>query len=520
MSGDKTVRRDEDLTIDLGGLLREIRRALRWILPLVIVVAAIAFTILELIPARYRGEAKVLIESADSLYPGVTRDAEDERALLDSEGVTSQVQVLTSPELGRRVAKKVNLASYAEYDATKNASLISRLLARLGLSGDPARVSPEERLLQKYFENLNVYRLEGSRVLVVQFSAESAPLAATVANAVLDEYISMQTTAKRATTETAASVLEPQINELRKEVEKARQAVEDFRSNADLLLGSNNVPLNQQTLSEVSTQYAAAQGAEAEAEGKARLVRQLLASGEALDTTSDVLNSPIIQRLREQRVAVQARIAQLSTTLLPNHPEIKSLRSQLADYDQQLRAEAKKILDGLENDARLAKQRAAALQDRLNDLKADAAKTAANQARLAELEREADSKARQLDRLMTRYTEADTRMNARTLPADARVISRAGVPIKPYEPRVIPLTIVFALATFLLSCAYVILRAFLNGQALQSASHSGGVVGSDGREVLLAMPVPVRPDLLHASSISADHDGRSSSQGASWAAGH
>ena len=51
---------------------------------------------------------------------------------------------------------------------------------------------------------------------------------------------------------------------------------------------------------------------------------------------------------------LKADIADLSTTLLDNHPRIRALRSQLADLDGQIRGEAQKVLKGLETQAQTA----------------------------------------------------------------------------------------------------------------------------------------------------------------------
>lgn len=101
-----------------------------------------------------------------------------------------------------------------------------------------------------------------------------------------------------------------------------------------------------------------------------------------------------------------------------------------------MRQEAAKIASGLENEARIQRERVASLNATLDELKARAGKSNEDQIRLRELEREAQVKAAQLDQLMTRYREADTRRNAPLLGADARVISRATVPLEPYSPKV------------------------------------------------------------------------------------
>ncbi|MFN3497511.1 MAG: succinoglycan transporter, partial [Pannonibacter indicus] len=328
------------------------------------------------------------------------------------------------------------------------------------------------RLLRHFARNLDVYRVEGSRVIAVEYSAKSAVLAAEIANAVVDEYLQMQSAAKRESRAAAASALEPQIRRMTQEVQTARKAVEDFRAKADLLTGAGDRTLNELQLSEISSQQSSAQAAEAEAAAKAAQLRRLLDTGGSLEGASEVLNSGLIQRLRERQVEIQSRVAELSTTLLPGHPQIRALTSQLADYDAQIRSEARKILTGLENDAAVAKQQAAALKSRVEELKAAAARSSADQVRLRELEREADARAVQLDALMASYRNADTGRNAETLPADARVISRAGVPIEPYSPKIGLFTFISALATFMLGCAIVILREFLSGDALKPVNEA------------------------------------------------
>lgn len=465
MNAERQTHSEDDMALDLGGLLRTIGRSLGWLLPLTLFVAAAVFMGLQLVAPKYKGEARIIIESTDNL-PGASRGQEEERALLDSEGVVSQVQLLKSADLARRVANKLNLAAIPEFDAKGGGNPLDALFSMIGLRNQSEGNSEEERVLKHYYENLEIYRLEGSRVIAVDYTSESPVLAAKVANTVVDEYLSVQSSAKRETTELASAALEPQIIELRKEVQAARKAVSDFRARADLLIGADNIPLNQQRLAETSTAYSEAQAARAESQAKADLIRELLNSGGSLETATDVLNSQLIQRLRERQVEIQSNIAELSITLLPGHPQLKALQSQLGDYDRQIRSEARKVLQGLETDAKVADQRARALSEQLDELKTAAAKSNADQARLAELEREANAKAAQLDQLLLSFQEADSRLRAQVLPADARIISRASVPVEPDSPKIIASTIIAALVTLILGLALVLMREFLGGNAL------------------------------------------------------
>ncbi|MTI46174.1 uncharacterized protein involved in exopolysaccharide biosynthesis [Roseibium hamelinense] len=478
----------EDMALDLGGLLKTLGKAMRWLLPLVIVVAGGLFLALQIVPSKYTAEGRLLIESKDAELPGSTRGAEEERALLDTEGVESQVQLLMSRDLARRVAKRLDLAAIPEFDAEGRGSLLGDALAMIGIASRE-RDSAEDRVLEHYYENLEVFRLDGSRVIAVQYTARDAELSALVANTILSEYIALQSSVKRVSTEEAASALEPQIRELRQEVQSARKAVADFRARADLLFGSENITLSQQQLTEISTEVSAAEAASAEAKAKADQIRELLNTGGSLESASDVLESPLIQRLRERQVEIQSNIAEQSITLLPSHPTLRALQSQLNDYNNQIRSEARKVAAGLESEAQVAQQRAEALNRRLEQLKQAAARTNADQVRLAELEREADAKADQLDTLLARFREADSRLRAQVLPADARIISEASIPLKPSSPKILLLTVVAALATFLIGAAWVIMGAFLSGRALYPVSY-GGPAEPRGQEPAMNQMAP------------------------------
>ena len=116
-------------------------------------------------------------------------------------------------------------------------------------------------------------------------------------------------------------------------MKEAEARVANFRSQSDLLIGQNNSVLATQQLSELSTELSRVRANRGAAEAKAESVRAVLQSGASLDALPEVLSSTLIQRLRERQVQLKADIADLSTTLLDNHPRIRALRSQLADLD-------------------------------------------------------------------------------------------------------------------------------------------------------------------------------------------
>src|SRR5205085_10897971 len=138
----------------------------------------------------------------------------------------------------------------------------------------------------------------------------------------------------------------------------------------------------------INTQLNNARAQKANAESKARLLREMLQSGGPIEV-SDVLNSEFLRRLNEQRVTLRAQLAEQSATLLDGHPRIKELKAQINDFDRQIREEAARAARSFENDARIAGARVGSLSSSLEQLKKLAGTTNNQDVQLRALEREA-----------------------------------------------------------------------------------------------------------------------------------
>ena len=252
---------------------------------------------------------------------------------------------------------------------------------------------------------------------------------------------------------------------LRPKVAEAEAAAEQFRSSQGLFAGTNNVTLNAQQLSELNSQVILAKAQKSEAEARARLIRKMLADGGDVDATPEVLKSELIGRLIEQRVQVQRQLAELSATLLPSHPRIKQLTSELADVREQIRDEAAKIVKSLENEAQVASAREASLRSSLNDVKTQASGLSEAEIKLRALEREAKAQRDLLESYLARYRDASARHDMGAVPAQATIVSRAHASILPSFPKRGPISLLVTFATALLALTYVLARELIDAPA-------------------------------------------------------
>ena len=333
-------------------------------------------------------------------------------------------------------------------------SPLKSLLALFGIGRDPFSLTPEERVLDAYYDRFTAYAVDKSRVIVIEFQSRDPELAARVANSIAEGYLVLQQNARQEQAKSAGQWLSGEIDNLRKKVAEAESRVEDFRSKSSLFVGTNNTTLSNQQMGELNTQLNNARALKSDAESKARLIREMLQSGKPIEA-SEVLNSELIRRLSEQRVTLRAQLAEQSSTLLDNHPRIKELKAQLADLDRQLREEASKISRSLDNDARIAGGRVEGLSASLEQLKKQATSTNGKDVQLRALEREAKAQRDLLESYLAKYREANTRENIDAAPADGRIISRASVSNTPAYPKKLPIVLIATLATLMLGAGAI-----------------------------------------------------------------
>ncbi|ABD07363.1 Lipopolysaccharide biosynthesis [Rhodopseudomonas palustris HaA2] len=437
--------------IDLRLIGQALARKKHLIIAPTLLALVLSLAIVNLITPRYKSEARILIDGRENIFLRPTGERDEQRNAVDPEAVTSQVQLLLSRELALEVIKQNKLAERPEFDPVlKGINPLKSLLAMVGIGRDPFSMTPEERVLDAYYERLTAYAVDKSRVMVVEFQSQDPELAARVANSIADDYLVLQQNARQAQARSAGQWLSGEIESLRKKVAEAESKAEDFRSKSSLFIGTNNTTLSNQQLGELNTQLGNARALKSDAESKSRLIKEMLQGGRPIEV-SDVLNSDVMRRLSEQRVMLRTQLAEQSSTLLDNHPRIKELRAQLADLDRQLRDEAMKLSRSFESDARIASGRVDSLIASLEQLKKQASSTNGQDVELRALEREAKAQRDLLESYLAKYREATTRETIDQAPADGRIISRAIVSNTPAYPKKLPIVLIATLATLILT---------------------------------------------------------------------
>jgi polysaccharide biosynthesis transport protein len=486
-------------------ILRGMGRRKLLVLSSLLLGAGLGFGIISVIKPKFQSEARIIIDNVATPYdsPNVSQTERTDRQI-DDRTVKSQVAVLGSEDLAKRVISQLSLGEKQEFDSMKSGlGMLAQFLIRTGFSDDPRLMTVEERAYEKLSGALTIYPLPESHVIGIKYTSSNGETAAAVANAIAETYVLSTRETKADDTGRARQWLSTQIESLRQRVAESDAAVEAYRAEAGLLKGQS-ATLGTQQLSELNTQITAAEAAQSEAQAKADEIRDLLETQGSVEASSEVMASSTIQRLQEQQANAERRLTDLSVTYLDNHPKMIAARKEVTSVGNRIRREALKIVDGLQGQAKIAAARAASLRKSLEALKDREGGALQEEVKLKQLERDAKANRDQLELMLARYADTNTRQNLDLQPGFARIIQTATVPKSPYFPRVGPIILLTSLAGMGFGLGLAFLLEIMSQASRMSAGQQQQPRGRHPARAVSERQIEIPP--LTMQDVSAAHE--------------
>lgn len=435
--------------IDLQELLRTLWRRKSVIFSVVAILTALTTLIVFQVAPRYTATTNVIIDGRKSNVV----DIESVMTGMSAEmgALLSEVEVIHSSSLIRRVVEKLKLEQDPEFNAAiaKKSWMASLLdpetylsrdvLVSLGLTENEVLLSEDElaeqtsnRVVKAVQGQLEVGIVGRSQVIAINFTSTNARKASLIANTIADQYIVDQLEAKFEATRRATSWLNDRLGDLRERVETTERAVEDYRETIAASSGQSS-SMTQQQISELNSQLILAQADRAEAQARLNQVQRLLSSSSDLASAAEVLNSQLIQRLRDQEAEVLRKVSELESRYGDRHPQMIKARAELTDLRASIEREVRKIAQSLRNEMGVADARVATLRQSLGQLETKNSSQNQAEVRLRELEREANANRLLYENFLNRFKETNNQEDLQQ--ADARIIARAEVPVDPSAPK-------------------------------------------------------------------------------------
>jgi capsular exopolysaccharide synthesis family protein len=404
--------------LDLPTLLR-IAHHWRWLIASAVATGLAAAIIVTLLtPAQYR--AWVTLEANPPTFE-VTDDSKDQQRAPGGDTldfVNTQVGLLKSRSVAERAAQQLNLAN--------NPDVVPQELDA------SARLKTATAIVSK---NLNVTPPVVGNLIKFSYDSNSPQLAANVANAIADGFIDSAIQRRYQSSAYARNFLERQIAKTRGDLENSERALVAYAQKQGIINtsatgaegGGDTNSLQGESLVKLNQALADATARRVAAEGAYRQSRSAGPTATAATSTIEI----------QRRVAeLQAEYQQKRTFMKPDHPEMLSLRSQIAELNRQIAKEQAQISSGHINDL-LAEYRAAvsaenALRARVAKLKSDVLNLRGRSIQYTILQREVDTNRALYDGLLQRYKEIGVAGGIGLAPVS--VVDRADPPSVPFKP--------------------------------------------------------------------------------------
>lgn len=486
-------------SVNVADVVKGIWRRKSMVLILTLLGLALGTGVVFLLKPAYQAEAQIIIENTATSFERASTDIQGvPLQTADERYIVSQVAVIKSGDLFGKVSDQLGLEKNKEFNtALLDIGPLKSILIATGFADDPRLFSGRQNALKTMSSKLTVSGLQDSNVVLITSRMNDKEAAANVANALAEEYVASTRQSDSDSTDRARQWLGSQITDLRQKVSESENASEKYRAEAGLLKGQT-VTLGIQQISELNSQISVAENAAGEATARAAEIKSMLASG-AVEASSDVLNSPLIQNLREQQSGATRKLSELSGTYLPNHPKMVAAQRELASINASIKREAAKVVESLQGQAKVANQRAESLRSNLEKLKGRESGANISDVKLKSLEREAQANRILLESMLVRYADASARQDPKMQPSKARIIQFASVPPVPYFPKTGPTIFLTTIAGLGLGLGLAFIMEVMSAAANMSKGQTQitrNHVAMSHAEQSAIVPPMIVPDLI------------------------
>jgi len=276
-----------------------------------------------------------------------------------------------------------------------------------------------------------------SWVIPIGFRSDNPALAAEMANAYADAFISSDTRDSIEGNEYAIEYLREQIDVVRGRLEEAERTANTYARNNGIFLqpssgeeGGPAATLTGSNLASINARVSEARAARIEAEQKWRAIQNLPAA-----QLPEVQNNPVLQGLVSDRTGKLAELAELRQRYSDEFPQIANLLAQIEILDTQIERSSADIKATIRNEFIVARNQEQALQGELGSLSSDSLAEQDEMVQLTVLEREAEALRQQLRSLLERFNQISSAANVNS--GTMTTIEGALVPSTPYAPSLV-----------------------------------------------------------------------------------
>ncbi len=314
--------------------------------------------------------------------------------------------------------------------------------------------------VQTLIGQISLDPIADSHVLLIRVKDHQPKRAALIANELALAYQKQNVGNKVIAALEAVKWLDNKVNELKLSRQQAEGALLDFKKENDLLQATLAEKQNGLGLS-IREIESTLRTAEQKLAGLQVLSEQLKnANGDQDLSVPDILNNPLIQRLKEQLLTLENQKTALLEQYLEKHPKVKVVDAQIAKVSEALKIEVSQIKTASKKSLDASLKEVKTIRGSLEELKNQARHLQSQELTYLNLEQAVKSTQELYQQMALRLKEAE--LQAQTEANNIRILDKALVPTNPIAPKLSTNLIVSALTWILLSVLMLLVFNFFD----------------------------------------------------------
>lgn len=448
---------EEEPAIDLRAVWSTIFRHRYVMVAIVGVALLLGIASVLLMPRKYTAEASIQIDQQVAKVLG-TEDSEPQAAGSDADRfLQTQVDVLNSRAIARRVSESLGLAANDEF--------LKRMTGARQIEMKPGDGSLSDIVVDVLQKHLTVDLRRNSRVVHIIFVSRDPALAAEIANSYAANFIEGNIQRKFSASSYSRRFLQNQLGLAKERLEHSERGLIDYARSARLIDASagarqadgDNAPRSLVTSNLVQLN---ADSATAEANRLRSRERWEQARSAPLMSLPEVQANEAIQRLSQKRAEDISSLTELRRRLKPDHPVVLQAVAEIGGLEQEIRKLAEATRQSIRNQYQTAERQHNALAQQVVSLQGATLAEQGRSVRYNILRREVDTNRQLYESLLQRYKEVSA--EAGITSNNVSSIDSAEQPRRPTSPRPLLNVALALLLGGVLALAYAFGRDYLD----------------------------------------------------------
>ena len=480
-------------SIDLPAILRAVLRRWKLVAAITLSVSIATYGVVKLIvPSRYKSTVEILVYDPQQQIDTAVQKPISPFLALGYEAINTEINVLKSKSVALRVASELGLDTDPEFQShglrighlAKRLGIVAKRLGipdlaerfgiadlaeRLGIAGLAERlgfaglgraddnseqtISATEKKAEKLdraaddlIKRLDIY--QDSYIISVSATARDPIKAQRLASTIANDYLASEREARQEALDHVAAWLKGHIDNLQSRALETEASIEKLKVESGVRDSDSDNVKEQQirdlmtAREEVSDKRARFEQARhvigtngdidsiPELSGPAMAREERRNNGD-VDGIPEVSASTALKELRQRRMELNSRLADLQSRFGEHNPQVLSASVALATVNKQIDAEVGHVLATMKNAYDIALRREQTLEANLESLTANL--NSETYIKLQQLRRAADADRKDYESYLAQYNNIAAQREMQS--ASARIVSPATLPRSPSSNR-------------------------------------------------------------------------------------